>query len=258
VLQPLAFIPEHSAIVLNVVQEPTLRARLLQTSRTRLHPSQPLDDQVWDNAGSWLRAFHDRSARTVPPRLDTPEELLKMYEALCDFLLARDEDPDLLARIRRAARKLTPVQCTDLAVVPGHGDYVANNMFADSTGRITVFDPLSRWLVPRFHDLATLTVGVRVLPLQAASQGHALDSTHLDRYEAAVLRGYFGSDAVPLDPLRAYQLLVLLDRWCALLSKRAASGLVKPQLRRARVRVANYHFRREAQRLLAQAGRPQA
>jgi hypothetical protein len=127
-------------------------------------------------------------------------------------------------------------------------------MFAGSAGRITVFDPLTRWRVPRSHDLATLTTGLHVLPLQAASQGAALPAGDLARYERAVLEGYFGAD-VPWGEVRVHQLLVLLDRWSALVSKSTRAGGAHRLVRATRVRLATRHFAGQARRLVGELDR---
>ena len=88
------------------------------------------------------------------------------------------------------------------------------------------------------------------MPLQAMTQGLTIAQRELERYEDAVLRGYFGSEEVPLRAVRAYQLLVLLDRWSDLVSKQIAHGRVRPRLHELRVLLASRHCRREARRLL--------
>jgi hypothetical protein len=122
-------------------------------------------------------------------------------------------------------------------------------MFLGAGGRITGFDPLPSRNVPLRLDLATLLVNTRVLPLQAVSQGTALPAADLDRYEAAVLQGYFGSDAVPHTEVVAFQLLVLLEKWATVVSKRLQRGRVRPQLHQLRVRLVSHHYHREARRL---------
>ena len=36
----------------------------------------------------------------------------------------------------------------------GHGDYAPRNLFVDRSGRVTVIDPMPRWVVPRVEDIA--------------------------------------------------------------------------------------------------------
>lgn len=256
VLRPLAWLPNQSAIVMDLVQEPTLRDRLLETSRTRLHRDPAMNETTWNNAGAWLRIFHDHETRlTLPARIETRGQVAEMYGAYADFLLERTGALSCLLDLKELAVELAARSLpAELPLCPGHGDYVANNMFAGAAGRITVFDPLIRWRVPRYQDLGTLTVGIRIVPLQAMTQGLTLPERELGRYEDAVLRGYFGSEEVPLRAVRAYQLLVLLDRWSDLVSKQIPHGKVRPRLHELRVLLATRHCQREARRLFSLLG----
>lgn len=252
VLRPLAWLPGHSAIVMDLVQELTLRHRLLETSRLRRRPEPPMDEAAWVNAGTWLRRFHDQeTGLSLPARIETRDQVAQMYTAYAQFLAGRGTPSSFTAGLADEAVDLsTRTLPGKLPLAPGHGDFVANNMFAGASGRITVFDPLTRWRVPRYQDLATLTVGIRVLPVQSATQGMALSRSELVRYEDAVLRGYFGAEQVPLAAVRAYQLLVLLDRWSGTVGKRIGHGTVRPGLHHLRVQLAARHYHREARRLL--------
>ena len=253
VLRSLAWLPAQSAIVMDLVEEPTLRHALLETSRFRRgRRSRPMDETAWLNAGAWLRIFHDHETPLMlPPRTKNREQVADLYRAYSDFLVQRVGASSLLTDLTEMAAELTSAALpSDLPLSPGHGDYVANNMFVGPAGRITVFDPLPRWRVPRYQDLATLVVGIRLLPLQATTQGLALARGELARYEVAVLRGYFGSDPVPVAAVRAYQLLVLLDKWSAMVSKRPR-GSLRPHLHEVRMRMANHHYQREARWLLS-------
>jgi hypothetical protein len=256
VLRPLAWLPMHSAIVMDLVQEPTLRHRLLETSRLRRRRRPPMDETAWVNAGSWLRRFHDVDpGHSLLARVETGDQVAQLYTAYAEFLARRGAPSSFTTRLIDGAVDLSArAFLTDLPLAPGHGDFVANNMFAGPSGRITVFDPLTRWRVPRYQDIATLTVGIRVLPVQSASQGVALPGADLERYEDAVLAGYFDAERVPLAAVRGYQLLVLLDRWSATVGKRHSQGTVRPGLHEVRVRLASRHYHREAQRLLRLLG----
>ncbi|MGH3507746.1 MAG: hypothetical protein ACRDO2_11135 [Nocardioidaceae bacterium] len=256
VLRPLAHLPGHAALILDLADDPTLRSRLLRTSRLRPRRRKPaMPDTAWSNAGMGLRAFHDHtSTDDLPTRIAAWKDVRELIDAYTGFLSSRAPGRGtsaLLEDFRRVSDHLAASDLLDrLPLAAGHGDFVANNMFASSTGRITIFDPLIEWAVPRYLDLAILTMSLRLLPIQTASQGLALSTIDLDRYEAAALRGYFGKE-VPYPAVRTFQLLVLLDRWSRLVSKTPATGVVQPQVRAARVRLATRHVRREGRRLLS-------
>lgn len=256
VLRALAWLPQQSAMVMDFVEEPTLRALLLRTARTRPRRTSPMSEAPWLNAGAWLRTFHDHETPltlAMGSRLGTSTQVGEMYRAFTSFLLDVIGSVPLLRRLDDMAVDLAAAAFPEeLPVVPGHGDFVANNVFTGQAGTVTGFDPLTLWRVPRYQDLATLSVGIRILPLQAATQGLALPREQLDRYERALLHGYFAPGEVPLAGVRAYQLLVLLDRWSDLVSKQVHGGAARRRLRDLRVRTATSHCHREAGRLLSQ------
>lgn len=255
VLRSLAWLPEHSAIVMDLAVEPTLRQRLLETSRLHRRPRRtgPPDLAAWSNAGAWLRVFHDHeSDLPVTVRNATPAEAVDLIRGYADFLTAHVGASTVLSHLRDSADEVVDAALPpELPLRRSHGDFVANNMFAAASGRITVFDPLPKWSVPPYQDLATLVVGIRVLPLQATTQGLALSQAALGHYESALLGGYFGPERVPWPAVRAFQLLVLLDKWSAMVGKRTPHGRVRPQLHELRVRAASRHFHREARRLFS-------
>jgi hypothetical protein len=241
---------------MDLVDHPTLVALVLDTARTRrlsrssTGPGPP--PAAWANAGAWLRTFHDRfEGPALPIRNGSAAEVASLYDEYATFLRGRLGSTDFLASLSDAVeRRAESWLDARLPCAVGHGDFVVNNLFVDTRGRVAGIDPLPCWKVPRYQDLATLTVGMAVHPLQAASQGMAFDASVLARNERAFLRGYFGDSEVPLVTVRAFQLLVLLDRWADLLSKAVRSGRVKPALHQARVRVASRHYDREGRRLL--------
>ena len=255
VLRPLAWLPEHAAIVTDFVGHPTLRTRLLATSR--LHPwsAGPLPGTPWRNAGAALRRFHDQpTSLSLPPRAETPDRVGTLYRQFAEFLLERTGPLPVLAELAACGPELAARSLpADLPLGTGHGDFVANNLFTGAGGEITVFDPLPLWRVPGYQDLATLLVGLRVLPVQAGSRGLAFPAAVLDRYEAELVAGYSGEGSgngdVPGRALAAFQLLVLLDKWSALVSRGPRTGRVH-HLRRARVWAFSRHYRAEARRLL--------
>ncbi|TQN37900.1 phosphotransferase family enzyme [Blastococcus colisei] len=252
VLRPLAWLPGHAAMVTDLVEHPTLRTVLLGTTRLRLGARVRLGADPWRNAGAWLRLFHDhRSALPLTPRAETATHVGDLFRQFADFLLDRMPDRPLLRELSASGPDLAAWALpAELPLATCHGDFVANNMFTSPNGRITVFDPLPMWRAPVYQDIATLLVGLRALPVQAITQGMALPREAVARYEAAFLSGYFGTDPVPSTAVPAFQLLVLLDKWSALVSRRIRHGTVRPRVREARIRIASRHYHEETRRLL--------
>jgi hypothetical protein len=252
-MQPLAWLPHHAAIVTDLVEDPTLRRVVLSRSRFHLGRRIPLDERSWGNAGAWLQLFHTyRTSWDLPARGAAAADVGALYRQYADFLVDRIGPVPLLQQLSNGGGELADRTLpAELPLGTGHGDFVATNMFTGPGGRITGFDPLPIWRLPVYQDLATLVVGLRVLPVQAVTWGLALPRGTLDRYEAQLLRGYFGEDPVPESAVLAFQLLVLLDRWAALVSQQARRSSLRRHVQDARIQMACRHYEREARRLVA-------
>lgn len=252
-MRPLAWLPDQAAIVTDLVREPTLRSLVLSRSRLHLGRRPALDERSWRNAGAWLHLFHTHpSSLVLPPRGATAADVGDLYREYADFLVDRIGSIPLLQQLSSEGDDLAERTLpADLPLGTGHGDFVATNMFTGPEGRITGFDPLPIWRLPVYQDLATLVVGLRVLPVQAVTRGLALPRRTLDRYEAEFLRGYFGEGPVPESAVVAFQLLVLLDRWAALVSQQSRRRSLRRHVQNARIDVACRHYQREARRLVA-------
>lgn len=251
VARPLTWLPEHAGFVMDHVADPTMRQQLMARSRLRPGGAQ-LEDAAWVNAGAWLRIYHGlRPAGALQPRLGQRARVAELFEPYAEFLAGRAGHAAFFAALARVgAQRAEAALPGDLPLVVGHGDFVVRNLFESPTGRITVIDPMPRWLAPAHEDLARFVVGMRMLGLQVLSHGLAFGQQQLDGYEAGFLRGYFGEDPVPWEELRAFQLLILMDKWSA--AVRAAPRNSAGRLAHAAQQhwFDNY-FRREARRMSA-------
>jgi aminoglycoside phosphotransferase (APT) family kinase protein len=150
---------------------------------------------------------------------------------------------------RRGAEIAEAVLPEHLPLAVGHGDYAPRNVFLRTDGRVSVFDPMLRWSVPRYEDLARFLVALRLSGNQVLTQGATHAAGDLDSRERAVVDGYGGGEKLPLAELRCYQLLITLDRWSALIGSRPESWRRRIQL--APVQFASGYLRGEAERLLS-------
>jgi hypothetical protein len=262
VLRPLAWLPELGGIVMDLVQEPTLRDRLLHSSRLQPRGRRRAPDpEPWQACGRWLRLFHEcPTDLPLGERLTRREDLHPLFSDYADVLAQPDTGRlRLVDRCAAIARDAVADLPAELPLGTGHGDFVSRNVFCSDTGRVTVFDPQPLWRVPVHEDLARMAqVGLRLVDVQAVSQGAALASRHLQELEDALLDGYFGSDGLPVHATRLFQLLLLMDRWSDLVRKRSRGGGRARRTGRAALRTATeLHYRREAERLasLLEAGR---
>jgi hypothetical protein len=244
VVRPLLLLREDAGLVMSFVDAPTLRSTVLDLSR--LHRTRGrLDDAVAGCAlaGRWLRTFQDRSAASGRPvRQGTREAVADQLRAYGTFLGS--------ASWRRTAAvgaalvaELFP---DELPLAVGHGDFAPRNMLVRD-GLLTVIDPLPRWQVPAYDDLCRFLVGIRLIGEQVHTHGLAFPSGTLDALEEAAVAAYLGPDA-DRAPLRAYQLLILMDKWTAMLDnpRRDLSG----RLARRSAALADRRVRAEAERLL--------
>lgn len=249
VVRPLALLGEYSAIVMPEIAEPTLRQAVL-TGRRLSDRTRPREErlQQWEHAGSWLRIYHGASTDLEPAeRGGARDELLDQLDRYGAFLSSALGRERFFARLVHQARQLiVDAVPRQLRLGLAHGDFVPRNIFV-SGGRVTVFDPFPVWRSPIYEDLArVLEVGLRLLDVQALSQGLALGRAEIAGYEQALLRGYFPDSHEPCPALRAHQLLLLLDKWSAVASKQRS--------RMVRVRLASRYYAAEAGRLLTVLG----
>jgi hypothetical protein len=254
VVRPLAWLPEHAAIVMSQIDEPTLRDHLVVTARPRPgRPPRSVRAASWHNAGVALRRYHETPhTLAVVDRQSTRDEVAALCHSYRDFLRAQGaicarfatEVADvLIARIHTDLPELLPVGTS-------HGDFVSRNIFTTTAGRVTLFDPMPLWRVPIYEDIARLlTVGLRLIDLQVFAQGLLFSRADLAAYERAFLHGYFGEDPLPVVPLRVYQLILVLDHWCQRVGKQSRRG--GTWRRTAHIGLSAHHFRQEAKRLVS-------
>jgi hypothetical protein len=258
-VRPLDHLAAEDAIIMEYVQAPTVRELLVRgrgPSPAVARTARRRREDACRRSGAWLSSFQRRMpAADLPARQATREEVVDRFEAFTEFLTRRLGAGAVGGAARSGARLAADVLPARPALAVGHGDFAPRNLFALADGRVAVFDPLCRWQVPRFEDLCRFLVAVRLQGSQVHTHGVAYGSGELDRREAALIDGYGGGQQLPLAELRCYQLLITLDRWCALVDAPASSPLGR--LRAAAVVRASGYLRRETRRLveLAQSAR---
>jgi hypothetical protein len=258
-VRPLDHLVADDTILMDYVDAPTLRDALARTSRLSLaygrRPS-PGHVDAWWRAGAWLRTFQqEMPGKGLLVRQATRDEVVDRFEAFGTFLTDRIGARAAGDAAQRGARWAADVLPPRLPLAVGHGDYAPRNVFLHRDGRLAVFDPLSRWLVPRFEDLCRFLVAFRMQGLQLHTHGLAYSAGELERRERAVIEGYCGSEAVRLPELRCYQLLITLDKWTALVDSPSSNW--SGRLRSASLQRAAGYLREETRRLvqLVESGR---
>jgi hypothetical protein len=252
-VRPLDHLTDHDTILMEYVDARTLRdvavhgSRLSLASRARRTAAA---GDGWTRAGAWLRLFQDHVPPSgLPVRQSRSDDIVAMFHAYDEFLgrqLGARRVGDLARRAAELATSALPEE-TPLAV--GHGDYAPRNVFVGPDGSLMVFDPMPRWAQPRLEDLCRFLVGLRLLGPQLHSHGAAYGREEVEARERQVLAGYFGTARIPEAELRVHQLLILLDKWSALVDQPAHGW--QGRLRARSVVLAGGFVRAQGQRLLA-------
>jgi hypothetical protein len=257
VVRALDLVPGTATVVLEHVDQPTLRALLLRSARSRWLPGaggQDGDDvSAWSNAGSWLARWHEWLGPVdAVPRLTGRADVVAGFQAYAAYLGSRPGAAPATELARAGAELAAAELPASLPMAASHGDFAPRNVFVDGTGRVAVFDPMPRWQAPHLEDVCRFLVGVRLVGLQLHTHGLALSQNRLDRIEDAFLTGY-GRGALPPGQLAAVRSLVLLDKWAALVSGPAPGG-PRGAVARARAAWAGRYLAREGRRVLAEVG----
>ncbi len=252
-VRPLAHLADEDTILMDHVDGETLRAALVRRSRLRflgvgVRGRGRDSDDAWRQVGTWLRRYQ-RAVPTagLPSRQPTREEVVERFAAYDAFLtdvLGRRTVGEAARRGIELAADALPEQ---LPLAVGHADFAPRNVFVLADGRLAVFDPMPRWAAPRFEDPATFLVALRSLGIQLHSHGAAFDPGELDRRERLVVEGFLGGEPAFLAAVRCYQMLMMLDRWSALVDAPARGP--RGRVQQASVRWASGYLRRELRRV---------
>ncbi|MDP5183792.1 hypothetical protein QOZ88_14225 [Blastococcus sp. BMG 814] len=255
-VRPLDHLADHDTVLMEYVAAPTLRDVLVGASRfsPRIgRRSRRGDEETWRRAGAWLRVFQQQMpAAGLPVRQATRDDVVDRFEAFGGFLTDRLGTRTAGEAVRSGARLAADVLPARLPLAVGHGDYAPRNVFLLEDDRLAVFDPLTRWRVPRVEDLCRFLVALRMQGLQLHTHGAAYSAEDLDRRERAVIDGYRGDGALPAEEMRCHQLLITLDKWAALVDSPSRS--IPGKVRSASLRAASGYLRQETERLVRLVG----
>ncbi len=235
VLHPLGIVDDGMALAMLTHEGVSLARTLSRLSRARRSPVPP--ETLVEDAGAWLRAFHDAPAPIdLPARQERVVDITAALRAFGDFLLGEHpsrELADLVDRAIGAAASLSD----PLPVRPTHGDFAPRNLIVGPDGRLTVSDLLGRWRAPIYEDIATFLVALRS-GRQVALSGGRLLRRPVEILERHFLDGYGGREAVPRRPIAIYEFLLVLDKWSSRLTRlESASGFDRLERR-----LLDHHF----------------
>ena len=195
-------------------------------------------------AGHWLRVFHDLRLDDRPARQTSRDEIAAAFEAYGRYLAGHGATPRIDAIVRTGVAAVTRLP-DPLPLVVSHGDFAPRNILIDASGRVAVIDISVRWRAPAYEDLAGFLVALQTSRANALTRGLVFGPA-VHRLEPAFLEGYFAGRPVPRAAIRVYELLLVLDKWAARLSR----GPDRGGLRRLPERAIDDHFAARS-RLLA-------
>ena len=241
-VRPLGILPETHALAMEAyagrpLHETLIPGLIRQTSELRA-------TRLVERAGHWLHAFHDLPADDRPVRQGSRAEIAEAFHAVGRFLTAQGAPADIAAVAETGARAVTRL-ADPLPIALCHGDFAPRNILIDQTGRVAVIDISVRWRAPVYEDLASLLVALRMSRANALTRGYVFGPA-VGRLEPAFLHGYFDGAPIPRAAIRVYELLLVLDKWAARVSRTSD----RPGRRRLPDRAIDDHFA-SSSRLLA-------
>ena len=246
------YLPQYQAILVEASNDLNLRDLFLKTSRFHLGFSRRELGNAFQNAGRWLRYYHEMPKEDfVEIRYASRLETIKAIAGLTDFLALTVGDKayfnKITSTIEENAHKILPDL---LSLGLRHGDFAMRNILVDSSNRVTVIDTLARWRTPIYEDLGYFLNGLKMSAPQVSSQGLAFSSELLNEFEHLFLTGYFEKTSIPYSAIRLYEILALLDKWSSVISNYLQGSYSSQVLGRMKIALINRYFKVSATALL--------
>jgi hypothetical protein len=244
-------LPRHRAVVMEAMDQPTLRRVVLAAGRRPAGRGLDSLDTAFEYAGAWLQRFHRLEPIPTPPLLQPCRSDLVTFQAeLITFLADLTGDHAFLAWLERelAARAVTLLP----EILPAgllHGDFAMRNAFVVDGERIAVLDTLARHRAPIHRDIGFFLADLDYTVLAAAGLGAWAYPARVRRYRAAFLDGYFDGGAAPHEAVALFEVTALLERWSSVAQDWAQR---RGPLARVRFRPLSLFFRTLIRRRLEQ------
>jgi len=173
------------------------------------------------NLGAWLDEFHNLSLpEYCEVRHSKAEEVRTILDALIRFVANSTGQPWLSPMLQQ--RLLVAAETALPAHLPlglTHTDFAPRNVLLGQNGRVTVLDTMSRWQAPIYEDLAYFVMRLKASIPQMMSQGLMFNAKMLARLETEFLNGYFRHRPIPMEQIRIYECILLLEQWAAMVDR---------------------------------------
>lgn len=206
------YLVDFNAIVMEEVPLQMLKEYLFRFAIWANSASAWMDFEIKLNlAGEWLRLIHNAFEQNMVTRLEglnIQQVVWIEIDTLEKITGAR------LNGIGASFQQLYElVKNMDLRVSSLHNDFHLGNIFVTPDGRVGALDPNWKDGGVIYEDLASLLIDPVTRKLQVFFQGLVFRRSHRERFERAVLRGYFGT-TIPTYPLIYYYCaLKTLEKW---------------------------------------------
>jgi len=224
-VRPLACIPEDGTVVMELMAQETVKHRLRHLGATaRGASAEQVVATIGHHAGRWLREYQS-TAWDDEPRHGRPDSIgaaLEKLDEMQAYLRRQGVDAHLLSEISARAVSAAEESSDRWVLVPCHGDFSPRNVLYRDPGDLWVIDPMPRWSVPPWEDLARFRFEAQVL-LESRYPSVLGGSQLGAQLQRALVRGYAGDDGIPGPHAVLVEALVLLDGWCALAARRAST-----------------------------------
>ncbi|MEX1026675.1 MAG: phosphotransferase [Candidatus Paceibacterota bacterium] len=228
-------LPENQAMVLQWIDQPSLRALLYKTHRlANVRRARQLEG-AFHHAGAWLRWHHALpSLPHAEIRNTSRDAYLDAVEKFVAYLTNHVSDGDEMRQMHQRIVALAHEHIpTTVPTGQVHGDFAPRNIFVGHGNRVSIFDTLGRFEAPIYEDIAKMLMTVQASGPQLFSRGLFFDHNRLTRFEQHFLEGYFSDQPIPLPTIRLFLAQQLLEHWSAVVYrhqqqrgvKRLAKGL---------------------------------
>jgi thiamine kinase-like enzyme len=161
--------------------------------------------------GVWLRVIHKNTNHGQTQYFDSLNIIENLHKEIAFLEKLSGSSLDYLGRKFRALSK--SLENYDVPFAALHNDFHLGNIFVLDDGRVGALDP--NWVESGtvYKDLSSLLIDPLTRKMQVASAGLLFRRHMYDRFEKAVLRGYFGDSKVPMSMICFYCAVNVIEKW---------------------------------------------
>ncbi len=215
-------LPEHDAFIMQEASGEIMRRLLNRASRSSFATAPQQLEKAFNNAGVWLRIFHQEMS---PPNNieiihDQRSDYVAAIRMFTEYLSGALDDQKIFhqidSNIEGIAERVLPEQ---LPLGSRFGDFGLTNILVEADGRVTGIDTMAKWRAPIYEDIAWFLTALKAYNMQSYSQGLAFSPKKIKLLEQQFLTGYFAKDPIPTAEIRLFEILRLLERWSAKVSR---------------------------------------